>query len=378
MLKASLSVEHEPSYLIRSVHIFGALADMALRRGRLEEAEVIWRRALEAIRSQESWGRVPIPVSGWVCVRLAEIHYERDQIAEAASLLQRGLELAQLGGEPRSLIAGHLLAARIGLSQHDLAQTEVHLEMARPVVEQTQFAEWAARFERTRLELWIAQDKLRSIDQWLQQRLASPADPLRLDPDLADLTLARAQIVLGGEVNLTRAVTTLQRIAGEASRQGRLAIQIEALVLEALSLHARRDATGSFISLERALRYGNSHGYVRLFADLGQPMWFLLQEARARDVMPEYIGRILAACPASPAGSAGPEIVLTEPLSAREHQVLELLAAGLTNAEMGDRLFISPETVKKHTSSIYAKLAVRRRTEAVARARQLGLLERPS
>ena len=71
---------------------------------------------------------------------------------------------------------------------------------------------------------------------------------------------------------------------------------------------------------------------------------------------------------------AGTEVALPEPLSLREQEVLELIAAGLTNQEIADKLVISPETVKKHTGTIYSKLGVRSRTEAVARARALDLL----
>jgi DNA-binding NarL/FixJ family response regulator len=61
-------------------------------------------------------------------------------------------------------------------------------------------------------------------------------------------------------------------------------------------------------------------------------------------------------------------------ISARERSVLEALAAGLSNKEIARRLDVSPNTVKTHLSNLYAKLEAKRRTDAVARARQLGLL----
>jgi DNA-binding NarL/FixJ family response regulator len=100
----------------------------------------------------------------------------------------------------------------------------------------------------------------------------------------------------------------------------------------------------------------------------------LLQEARSRALMPPYVAKLLAAIGGDLSISAPTEAALPEPLSPREQEILELIAAGLTNQEIADKLVISPETVKKHTGSIYGKLDVRSRTEAVARARVLDLL----
>jgi LuxR family maltose regulon positive regulatory protein len=97
----------------------------------------------------------------------------------------------------------------------------------------------------------------------------------------------------------------------------------------------------------------------------------LLREARARKILSAYVARLLAACDAGDEILAAP---VPEPLTDREQDVLELMAAGLTNAEIGEQLFISPETVKKHAGNIYGKLHVHTRTEAAARARELELL----
>jgi LuxR family maltose regulon positive regulatory protein len=93
--------------------------------------------------------------------------------------------------------------------------------------------------------------------------------------------------------------------------------------------------------------------------------------------MPDYVRRLLGAFITDIARDVGLPSVLPELLSEREQEVLGLISAGLTNREIGEQLFISPETVKKHTGHIYAKLAVGHRTEAVARARELGILDDP-
>jgi len=146
------------------------------------------------------------------------------------------------------------------------------------------------------------------------------------------------------------------------------------VALQALAYWRHGDHTGALTSLERALRLAEGEGYVRVFADLGLPMARLLQEARSRALLPDYVATLLEAFRGVPTTPAPTEGALPEPLSDREQEVLQLMAAGLTNREIAVRLVISAETVKKHVASVCAKLSVRNRTEAAARARELDLL----
>jgi LuxR family maltose regulon positive regulatory protein len=137
--------------------------------------------------------------------------------------------------------------------------------------------------------------------------------------------------------------------------------------------------------LERALTLAEPEGYVRIFVDEGPPMEALLREAAKRDAAPNYVrqlrtafGKAAVSAEASDLGKSdgkSPGIrPLIEPLSERELQVLQLVADGLSNREIGERLFLALNTVKGHNRKIFGKLGVQRRTEAVARARELGLL----
>jgi LuxR family maltose regulon positive regulatory protein len=359
---------------VRAAHIFGALADLALRRGRLRDAEDAWRKALAAVEDPASWGRLPLPVIGWLYLRLGELRYERNELADAWALITRGLEHAEVGGDVRALIAGHVLASRITLTDGDLVAAADHLERARPLLEQASFPDWTGRFERGQIELWLAQDRLRAAVAWADAAQRDEALAERPDSETAQLALARVLIVKGDRTSRDWALALLGRLARAAEDDGRTGIQIEALTLRALGQWQAGDRASAMVWLERALRLAESEGYVRLFADLGLPMIRLLQEARSRQVLPDSVATLLAACGAGlaiPATSAGMPL---EPLSEREREVLGLLAAGLTNREIATALFISPETVKKHTGSIYSKVGVGNRTEAVARARDLDLL----
>jgi LuxR family maltose regulon positive regulatory protein len=366
-----LNFADAPVIRVMSAHVFGALADLELRKGQLREAAGYWRRALATIQERESWGRLPLPVIGWVFIRMGEILYERNELAEAWDHLSRGLERSEVGGDVRALIAGAVVAARLKLTEGDVAAAETYLERARSLVDQAQFPDWVSRFERCRIELWLAQDRLRTAVDWSDAMLADDTLQLRPESETARLALARVLIVKGDLPARERARALLSRLRQAAEREGRMGVQIETQALYALAQWQGGDRAGALTALEQALRLAEPEGYVRLFADLGQPMVRLLQEARTRRVMPEYVGTLLAACGAAPGAGEG---TLPEPLSAREEEILRLIAAGLTNQEIAEALSISPETVKKHTGNIYGKLGVRGRIEAVTRARALELL----
>jgi LuxR family transcriptional regulator, maltose regulon positive regulatory protein len=370
----ALAITNSPELRFLSVHIFGALADLALRQGYLRDADRYWRKALAVFQKRENWGRLDLPLMGWVHIRLGELLYEGNELAAAWEHLSRGLESAEVGGDVRALIAGYVLAGRLKLTMGEMAAAADYLERARPLLENAPFPDWLARFDRLQLELWLAQDQLRTAVNWADEMLQGDERKGRLESEEAHLALARVLIAKGDGPALLRALSLLKRLLESAEAEGRTAIIIEALALQALADWQRGEQPKAMTALERALRTAEPEGYVRLFADLGLPIARLLQEARSRAVMPDYVAGLLAAVSDDQAISAPMEAALPEPLTPREQEILELIAAGLTNPEIAVKLVISPQTVKKHTGNIYSKLGVRSRTEAAARARSLDLL----
>jgi LuxR family maltose regulon positive regulatory protein len=370
-----LDFPHAPSFRIDSVHLYGALADLELRQGRLRNSAGYWRKALAVIQAQESWGSFPLPLIGWVFIRMGEILYEWNLVEEAGDHLSQGLERAELGGDVRTLIAGYLIAGRARLTGGDIEAAVGYLERVRPLVEKATFPHWTSHFERFQLELWLAQDRLRVAVHWADERLQSGTLRDRPESETVQLAIARVLIVTGDGPFLERALALLQKLLWEAEADGRAGVQIEALALQSLAYWRGGDLASALTALERALRLAEPEGYMRLFSDLGPAMVRLLQEARSRDVMPDYVEKLLAAFATNLTSPVPADQALLEPLTAREQEVLKLIAAGLTNREIAEALVISPGTVKKHTGNIYSKLGVRSRTEAAARARELELLD---
>jgi LuxR family maltose regulon positive regulatory protein len=234
--------------------------------------------------------------------------------------------------------------------------------------------------------VWVAQGGLREARDGALEQGLSAHDDLSYLREFEHVTLARVLLARyksdRADRSIHDAMELLKRLleaAEEGKRTGRV---IEILVLQALAHHAQGDIPSALVPLERALALAEPEGYVRIFVDEGRPMAQLLAEAAANGVTPDYTARLLTAFeieelkgedgsylpPALPAQS------LTEPLSQRELEVLRLISRGLSNREIGERLFLAIITVKGHNRNIFRKLQVRRRTEAVARARELGLL----
>lgn len=370
-----LTFAYAPAVRVEAAHFYGALADLDLRQGRLQGAAGYWRQALAAVQGQENWGRLELPAIGWVYLRMGELLYERNEVVAAWEHLSRGLERAELGGDARALIAGYLMAGRLKLTAGDIESAAAYLERARPLVEQAPFPDWAYRFERFQLEIWLAQDRLRTAVDWATKTLERVVLDERPERDVKGLALAHALIVNGDVQSRSQALMILDRLWRAALAEGRMGVQIEALALQAIAQWRAGDRAGAIVSFERSLRLAEPEGYVRLFIDYGQPVIQLLHEARRRNVLSDYVAKLLAAAGSNSAGAVPSKTTLTEPLSDRERDVLGLMAAGLTNREIADSLSIAAETVKKHTSRIFDKLGAANRTEAAAIARALDMLD---
>jgi len=195
--------------------------------------------------------------------------------------------------------------------------------------------------------------------------------------ETSDLPLSQARVHLAqGDPSAAMAVLAVWRGQAEAKRLEDE--RLKALVLQALALQDQGEQDQAVQLLLHALALAEPEGFIRTFVDEGRPMAQLLSAAAAQGLMPVYLGKLLAACDAemqheatSSPRSGQP---LSEPLSRREREVLQLIAQGCSNEEISQRLVLAVSTVKGHNLKIFGKLQVQRRTEAVARARELGLL----
>ena len=220
--------------------------------------------------------------------------------------------------------------------------------------------------------------------------------------------IARAQILITwarvthDQPLLQETLAYLERQQPIAESRGLLWYQIKIHLLKALSQHALGAASVAHTALRQALHLAQPEGYLRVFLDEGEPLrlllvdfgfWIAQQPPTAQNAkLAIYVNKLLANFgnaqatkdkalldeqPSSQKPKSrpeGPRQNLVEPLSDRELEVLQQMAAGLSNTEIAERLIIGVSTVKTHINRIFGKLAVQSRTQALVRARTLGLL----
>jgi LuxR family maltose regulon positive regulatory protein len=275
--------------------------------------------------------------------------------------------------------------ARIRQAQGDVAGAREAMGAAGQVELSPQVAALLNPVPSQRARLLLAQGDVDAAAQWTAAADLSPGDEPGYPREPAYLVLARVLLARNGP---GPALTLLQRLLDAAASQGRTGSIIEIQALRALALAASGDHVGAVGALTEALTLARRNGYIRVLADEGAPMHALLthlpvarpdQQHVADRIDPGYLASLLRAC--GPAGDAPPDRRavaappgLAEPLTDRELEVLRLIAAGKSNQRIAHDLVVALDTVKKHVTHVLGKLGAANRTEAVARARELGLI----
>ena len=363
------------------------LGQVQRAQGHLDAALATYRQALEVAGAASS----EPPHLGMAHVGLAEVLYEQDELAAALDHATRGIALCRQLAFTPPLAAGLAVLARIRQAHGDPAAATAAMGEAGQVELSPQVVAMFNPVPSQRARLLLAQGDVTAAGQWAAAAGLSPADEPDYPREPAYLVLAR---VLLAQDRPGAALTLLQALLAAAAGQGRTGSVIEIQVLRALALAARGDHgargdhDGALGALAEAVTLGCPQGYVRVVADEGAPMRALLarlsaarkdRRAPARDIDPDYLAGLMRACGQAGAAPSWRRATaalpgLAEPLTDRELEVLRLLAAGRTNQRIAHELVVALDTVKKHVTHILGKLGAANRTEAVARARQLGLI----
>ena len=355
------------------------LANIRITLGRLRQAFDVYQQSIRLAEGQDRfvrWGTADLYTG------LSELFREQNKLDEAAEHLVKSKELGEQAKLPRWYFRWCIAQARVKEALGDLNGALDLLDEAErnyvrgPVPDVRPISALKTR-------VWIAQNRLDKASAWAREQALSANDEISYLREFEHITLVRlliAQYKSGKKEKFVgEAVKLLDRLLEAAEEGARMGSVIEILILMALAYEAQGEITAALRPLKRALTLAEPEGYVRIFIDEGAPISRLLSKTTDNGIFPSYVDKLLAVFDARKQqdedGSNLPSSQsLIEPLSERELEILELIAQGLSNRQISERLFLAMPTVKGHNRNIFGKLQVKRRTEAVARARELGLL----
>jgi ATP/maltotriose-dependent transcriptional regulator MalT len=311
-------------------------------------------------------GDPPQPIACEAYLGLARISYQWNDLDAAEQHGQRCVQLTRQMESVDTVASYDVFLARLKLAQKDVPGAAAVLDEAEEFVRQHNFVHQLPDIGAAQVLTLLHQGNLAAAAYLAETR---------------ELPVSRARVYLA-QGDPATALALLEPLRRHAEAKGWADEWLRVMVLQALALKAHGEKEEAVQRLGDALALAEPGGFIRNFVDEGSPMAQLLSEAAAHGLMSDYIGRLLTAFEAeeqesedeshlSPARLAQP---LDEPLSQRELEVLQLIAQGLSNREISERLFLALDTVKGHNRRIFGKLSVRRRTEAVEKARSLNIL----
>lgn len=339
-------------------------------------------------------------------VGMGNLYREWNDLDTARQYLTQAMELQPGAGtaDAEYVTLGYLALARLHQARGEYAKVHQTLTAFTDLAQRRGFiSHLITRARAIQAQLALATGNLGTAITWAEASGLHPEDDISFPREAEYLVLARVWIARSGSNSasdfLLQALHLLDRLMADAKMKARRSSELEILIVRALALEAQGNTSAAQAALVSALELAAPEGYVRRFVDEGPAMRAMLKGLNAGAVTgaPGYVPLLLAAfggeqkaragtlpsgsgefVPTPPAVSHSASfhsgLVPQEPLTERELEVLRLIATGQSNAEIARSLVIAVSTVKTHTNSIFSKLGVANRTQAVARARDLQLL----
>ena len=366
--------------VINTVGSYCTLARLYAIQGRLSQAYELYHQAAQWVHET---GGQHLGASSLIEVGIADLLCERNDLEEALAHVKQGLALLPWWGKSDDLALAYATLGRIHLGQANTEDATEALEKARQVVQTSGlFPEAPHVVELAQVKLWLAQGDLQAAACWAAsvERRFGPHDAFTFENEMTHIAQARALIALHKLEEAIHLLSHLEEIDRSAQRIGRV---IEILLLESLAMQEKGNSAAAMLALTDCLTLAAPEGYMRIFLDEGPRMQMLLAQWLAQagasplhdyaiHLLSQFDALLRTATVAQEKSSLSASTA--DLLSQRELEVLQLLALGKTNQEIAGQLIVARGTVKAHAASIYRKLDATNRTEAVARARRLGIL----
>jgi len=371
-----------------TIGAYCVLARLFALQGQLHKSYQTYQAAEKFVHEMGGRHRGALSI---IHVGFSEVLYEWNDLETALSYMEKGLEFIQFWGKADDIALAHTTHSLIQHAQGNPSGAAETIEKGSQVIHSNGvFSEARDAVETAKVRLQLKQGNRVAVNHWVSTFENNPnsEDLFRFENELTYTTLARVYMT---QKKWGTAFKLLSRLAENAQSEGRMGRFIKVLILKALALQEMGDTEQAVITLAESLALAELEGYTRIYLDEGQPMQLLiiqwLRSVKSSSLQ-DYGAYMLSqfdsethvvnanqekGSPASDTSTSANE-ALPEPLSPRELEVLEFLAQGKTNQDIAQQLVVARGTIKAHAASIYRKLDVANRTEAVARARQLGIL----
>ncbi len=377
--KASESFSKTIALNEQNMHLIPmAISHLALlqeQQGLLHKAEETYNMAMRITENHQ----YPLPLSGMAHIGLGNLLCEQNYLERAQVHLGKGIDLGNIWSHWEALTSGYLGLARVAMANGNYNEANELLDKAVGITRESQSPWVTPLFEAYQAMFWARQGELEAAADWSYKSGIDLEHPIEYNQEAIAIPLARVWIALEKYDQALLLIDKL--IKANESRQAWGQV-IRLLIFNALATHSLGELDTALTSIERALRLGEPENYQRIFLDEGQTMHAILRVVDERlsgeenERIKKYLHQLLPAFQVEETVSVKdhfPRSTLFEPLSEREIEVIRLLEEGLTNQEIATRLFISLNTVKAHLKSIYSKLGVTNRVQAVAKGREIGL-----
>jgi LuxR family maltose regulon positive regulatory protein len=359
------AAERQAGNHLGAVVVFTNLVFALNELGRRRDAEALCRQAIEE-------GPVPtgrgLPIAEGAYLSWGVLSYEANELDLARWQAQRALDLCQQVNITDGVLWAQYILAQVQLASGEInAMLETCRETRRLVAEPSVYANKMAWFDSLAAQASLLQDDLATAARWAEAKGLGPHDAPHHWDEFAYFVYVRLLLAQNLFEDAGTCLATLEKSAFEGGRKRKL---ITVYLQQALLEQALGRTKRALARVAKALGLAAPEDYRRVFLDEGSGIIELLDQVRS--AAPEFVGQVLRA--AGVQAAVSPEGPLAEPLSQRELEILRLIAAGRTNPEIADLLYLSLNTVKWHVKNLYAKLMVGSRVEAAARAQELGLL----
>ncbi|KUO58607.1 MAG: hypothetical protein APF84_15655 [Gracilibacter sp. BRH_c7a] len=364
-------------------HMFTCLAallditmNLVIQGGRRESIELCNQALNQYVDSQGK----PLPMAKLLYIPLGILQYEGNNLEEARYSLEQGIRASQsvglnriLGGDAEQTLA------LVYYASGDIPKAWDLLQKAKANTDSKAFPIIWDRFKAFEVHLMLKKGDLAGAMAWAQSSNLNPEDNITSFKEIPYMVIARTLYRAGQYEKAWEILNNIRQFDQERGRYGRL---VYVNIVSSLVLQAMGHQQEALESMKEALNFAAAEGYVRPFLSEGSEVKELLLAVES--VRPEFITSLLGhfthqseklRTPLTSSTSSLRDSQMIETLSLRELEVLSLLATGLSNEEIGVKLFISLGTVKWHVKNIFGKLGVASRTQAVAHAQQLGLLK---